>query len=322
MTAVPNVRVIESNPFEETIERLSKDIKAAARTLERNALRYFVDTYYQMQEARIRSAGQVSAMTADGTEPHACMAWLSQQNGTLERRVHAMLDEYTKYDPVCSQIRRVLGIGPVIAAGLRAHIDIEKAPNVSHVWSFAGLCPHIKWEKGQRRPWNAELKTLTAFKMGSCFVKLANHERSFFGLVYRVHKRRITEANERGEFKEQAAAYLAGKKFGPTTQSFKAYTDGKLPKSQIVARARRVAAKFALGLYFDIAYEQHHGKAPPLPWVIKLGGHEDHITADDIFAYEDGQYPREQMVYRLGGNADDLKRNVNVEEDAAEDAGE
>ena len=37
------------------------------------------------------------------------------------------------------------GIGPVIAAGLLANIDIKQAPTVGHIWRFAGLDPTNKW---------------------------------------------------------------------------------------------------------------------------------------------------------------------------------
>jgi hypothetical protein len=42
----------------------------------------------------------------------------------------------------CNSIK---GIGPVIAAGLLANIDITKAPTAGHIWRFAGLDPSSKW---------------------------------------------------------------------------------------------------------------------------------------------------------------------------------
>ena len=51
--------------------------------------------------------------------------------------------------------RSIYGIWPVLAAGLLAHIDIEQAPTVGHIWSFAGLDPTKKWQPKTTRPWNA-----------------------------------------------------------------------------------------------------------------------------------------------------------------------
>jgi hypothetical protein len=53
-----------------------------------------------------------------------------------------------------------VGIGPVLAAGLAAYIDITRTPTVSALWSLAGLNPTAVWGKGEKRPWNAQLKTL------------------------------------------------------------------------------------------------------------------------------------------------------------------
>jgi Transposase IS116/IS110/IS902 family. len=68
----------------------------------------------------------------------------------FEESVKKILDVYTSADPVGRWIRSIPGLGPYIAAGLLALIEIEKAPTVGHIWRFAGLDPTMKWSPGQK----------------------------------------------------------------------------------------------------------------------------------------------------------------------------
>ena len=139
------------------IERLAKDLKDATATMSEKEARFLVDAYYIIQEDRKRFKNQTTAM---GGEPHAVLAWFFQQNQTLEKQLHAALDRYSASKPIGQWVRGVFGIGPVIAAGLIAHIDIKQCPTAGHIWRFAGLDPTSKWGQGEKRPGNAGLKTL------------------------------------------------------------------------------------------------------------------------------------------------------------------
>ncbi len=130
----------------EQIRRLSKDLKAAAALLTPTEARYFVDAYYAMQGDRIRAANQVRALT-QSKEPHTCLTWLAGNAGLLERNVLAALGAYANASPVGRWAQSIIGIGPVLSAGLLAHIDITKAPTAGHIWRFAGLDPTVKWTK-------------------------------------------------------------------------------------------------------------------------------------------------------------------------------
>ena len=143
--------------IENPIEKLTKDLRKAVGTMGRHEARFLVDTYYQMQRNRIRASGQVRAMKS---EPHEVLSWLEANSDSLEGQVGLALAAYARANHMGQWAMQVKGVGPVIAAGLLAYIDIEKAPTVGHIWSFAGLNPNAKWEKGQKRPWNGDLKVL------------------------------------------------------------------------------------------------------------------------------------------------------------------
>ena len=259
----------------EQIERLSKDIASAAVTLSADEARFLVDTYYKMQDDRIRAANQVRSLAESG-EPHAVLDWLLVQSTSMENQIKRALGKYSEADKLGQWARSVVGIGPVISAGLLAHIDITQAPTVGHIWRFAGLDPTQSWEKGKKRPWNASLKTL-CWKVGESFVKVQAHKEDRYGKVYVDRKLLEITRNEDGEFQGQAEAVLEKKKIGKTTDAYAAYSVGKLPPAHIHARAKRYAVKLFLSHYHEVGYQLHYGTPPPLPYPISILGHAHKI---------------------------------------------
>lgn len=256
----------------EPIERLTKDLRASAATLSAVEARYLVDAYYIMQDQRIRTEGQVRALSGTA-EPHSVIEWLATQSRTLENQVKGALDRYTDAHPVGQWMKSVKGIGPVLSAGCLAHIDITRAPTAGHIWRFAGLDPTVTWNKGEKRPWNADLKTLM-WKVGESFVKVSGGEEpGYYGLVYKSRKEFEQERNDSGALAEQAKAALAKKNFRADTQAKKFYLEGKLPPAHVHRRATRYAVKRFLSDLHTAWYWEHYKTLAPLPYVITHGGH-------------------------------------------------
>lgn len=257
------------------IERLTKDIKAAAAILSNDEARFLVDAYYKMQDDRKRGDNQVRALD-ESHEPNDVLRWLADQSGSLERQVQRALDAYSAANPVGVWARSVVGIGPVIAAGLLAHIDITKAPTVGHIWRFAGLDPTLNWSKGDKRPWNADLKTL-CWKIGESFVKVSGNPEAYYGQIYKQRKDYEQANNDAGTYAAQAAAKLEKFKIGKTTEAYAHYAAGHLPPAHIHARAKRYAVKLFLSHWHEVAYRAHYGCEPPLPYPIAILGHAHKI---------------------------------------------
>ena len=228
-----------------------------------------------MQEQRKRAANQLRSMEE---EPHEAIAWLTDMSTALENRIKLMLSVYADHNPIGAWSQTITGIGPVIAAGLLAHIDINKAPTVGHIWRFAGLDPTQTWDKGKKRPWNASLKTL-CWKRGESFVKVCNNEKAFYGATYTQRKEYEIIRNENGELQDQAKKKLAKFNIGKTTEAFKHYSQGKLPPAHIHARAKRYTVKLFLSHWHEKAYVERFGKQPPLPYPI---AHLDHVHKIEI----------------------------------------
>jgi hypothetical protein len=261
----------------EPLKALTRDLKTASKTLGNSEARFLVDSYYALQEFRISSANQVRQLATkeDGTEPepHQTLAFFNEQFGILEEQIKKALDAYSNAHVAGVWARSNLGIGPVIAAGLLAYIDIDKTPSVSSLWSFAGLNPTQKWEKGEKRPWNAGLRVLQ-WKIGESFVKVSGNENAFYGRLYAEKKISEVAKNENKAFADQAARVLSEKKIGKTTDAYKAYSQGLLPPAHVHARAKRYAVKLFLSHYWQVAYEAKHGSRAPRAYAF---AHLEHV---------------------------------------------
>jgi hypothetical protein len=65
--------------------------------------------------------------------------------GQLEKQVVQILDKWSQRDPVSMWTRSVIGMDVVLASGLRAEVDMDKAVNAGKISRFAGLDPSVKW---------------------------------------------------------------------------------------------------------------------------------------------------------------------------------
>lgn len=294
----------------EPIKRLNRDLKKAAATLTATEARFLVDAYYIMQRDRIRADHQGRTL-AEAGEPNALLGWFSENTATLERNIKSALGTYSKNNPIGKWAESIVGIGPVISAGLLAHIDMEpwrcqrvkvgspfydakvkkacteKEPHgpecqrqqiatVGHIWRFAGLDPTVQWKEGQKRPWNGALKRL-CWIIGESFTKQQSHKDDFYGKLYVARKAQEEAKNANHDFKEQAAAALTQKNWRRDTKTKAAYEEGLLPQARIHLRAQRYAVKIFLSHWHHVAYFHTYGIHPPKPYVIEHLGHAHEI---------------------------------------------
>jgi hypothetical protein len=271
------LELIEEVDEAEVITRLSKDLKCAVTTMTPKEARFLVDSYYQSQDNRLRANGQIRSMSEGiEAEGHKCLDWLAENDSKLENQIKAALDAWSKSKPMGIWARKIKGIGPMLAAGLLAHIDIEKAPTVGHIWRFAGLDPTCKWEKKKKRPYNAALKVL-CWKIGESFVKVSGYEDDIYGKVYLARKELEAKLNAAGAYAEQAKAGL--EHVDSKTEAAKFYAQGLLPPGHLHSRAKRYAVKLFLSHWWEEAYRQHFKNEPPSPYPIQFGGHVHKIPA-------------------------------------------
>jgi hypothetical protein len=260
--------------MKETWLRINKDLIASAQFMSVDQARFLVDTYYQIQDERIRANAQVRS-TLDSGEPHSLLEYIGEVNKELEGKIKLALGRYAKGQSTGQWSLSICGIGPVLASGLLSHIDIEKAPTVGHIWAFAGLDPTRKWEKKTKRPWNAKLKCL-CWKIGESFIKQQTRPKDIYGAIYASRRVLEDQRNDAGAFAAQAKEGAARVK--KTTEAWKHYSTGKLPPGHIKARASRYAVKLFLSHWHETAYRNHFGKEPPLPYPVGILGHAHKVA--------------------------------------------
>jgi hypothetical protein len=258
------------------VGRLNRDLRESVASLSIEEARYLVQTYYTMQDYRIRSAHQAGQLMK-AEKSHLAIQWLAEQDEALETRVRQLLDRWTDSQPMGRWAKTITGIGPVISAGLLAYIDIEKAPTVGHIWRYAGLDPTTPRKKGEKLRYNPDLKVL-CYKVGESFVKQQGRESDIYGKLYAQRKAYEQQKNEAGDYKEQAERALTTKKYSAETGTKAIYESGKLPPAHLHARARRWCVKLFLSHWHGEAYRQHFGTEPPLPYPIGILGHADLIA--------------------------------------------
>lgn len=272
--------------------RMSKDIQEAAALMGTKEARFLVDIYYQFQHYRIATAAQLRSC---GEEPNRALSWAFEEHQRVENGIRGALHRFAKRYNVGQWMMSLCGIGPVISAGLLAELDVSKCKTAGHFWRFAGVDPTMTWEKGEKRPWNARLKTLVCFKLGECFVKVQNNDKDVYGKIYRARKDLETNRNDMMAFRDQAAA--GAERVKKSTEAYKFYSIGKLPPGHLHARARRYAVKIFMSHLHHVMHVDYFGTDPPIPYVMEhVDGDHRHFIEIPNWPFEGDGKPLKELL--------------------------
>ena len=291
------------NPVEEIsreslegVIRLTRDLRQAATELTPKQLRILVDLYYQVQQSRMRAHNQLRHAKE---EPNAWISMMSRYMERMEKVVGGGLLLAADDQAVGRWAMAQIGVGPVLAGALQAYIDITKTPTVSGLWALAGLDPTAVWAKGEKRPWNANLKVVR-WKLSDSFVKQRARDGCLYGQVYAERKGLEVARNDAGRFVALAEktlgmrqikdadtrAWYEGRYPAGTTAAAVALDQARrepyltrvrlapgegqpmLPLGRLELRARRVAVKLFLCHYFEVSFYEHYHTLPPLPYIL------------------------------------------------------
>lgn len=276
---------------------LNKDLRNAAKLMSKDEIRYFVDSYYDIQGIRVATENRLDELAyprhdQQPEKPSDFMVWFFKNLQTLEHQILTMMDKWSAAQPMGIWAREIVGIGPVFSSGLLANIDITRAPTAGHIWAFAGLDPTKKWGKGQKRPWNAGLKRL-CWLIGESFVKVQSSPKDVYGKLYAERKAYETTKNVNKEYaalalervenisKDLEASYL-----GKKVNLKELLSQGILPDKAIHERSKRWAVKMFLSDWHAEAFRQHFKREPPLPYPIAILGHA-HLRGNWQQGYKD-----------------------------------
>jgi hypothetical protein len=258
-------------------ETRSELITKIVRTLQlkTHEIGEMVELYYDSQDLRIQHANK------ERTEPPSELAeWLQFWTHAGETVIAGALKRWVESADSPAEAKWAydqIGIGPVLASGLSAHIDVTKADSISAVWKFAGLAPGFDRKvKGIKLPYNSRLKTL-CWKVGESFCKVSGKENATYGQLYVQFKAEEVRRNETGLYEEAAKRELGVKKFkAEDSVTKKRLLAGMLSDAHLHARAKRRAVKIFLAEYWTVG-RKSRGLAIREPYAIAVLGHDGKI---------------------------------------------
>jgi len=122
-------------------KRLDQDTaRSTLGEMSREEVRAIVDMYYDLQSQRIRMGNRFDSLKK-ADKNRAVADWFLAYFDATEKNMGAVLSDYAQSKPIGRWAMSIRGIGPTLAAGLIAHIDITKAATAGAIWRFAGLDP-------------------------------------------------------------------------------------------------------------------------------------------------------------------------------------
>lgn len=139
--------VYEYDVDEDEEESIPLDLKLDLNVIQRaglNEIRGATDIYYALQKERIMAQGRARAADASG-EPSGLMSGVCLRLKAQEAWVRGVLHKWAKAQDMGRWALQVVGIGPVLAAGFAAHIDVRRLGTVSALWRYAGQDPSVIW---------------------------------------------------------------------------------------------------------------------------------------------------------------------------------
>ena len=128
-------------------EGFGKDLKKQVKSIKnasRQEIKCLVDNYYQIQKKRIALQGQIRALKQDTDDVNTdafceILDWQLKAQMVQEKGLKDALDCICKTSEVGRWLLEVKGIGPTLAAGLMAYLDVTGLEYATHFISYAGL---------------------------------------------------------------------------------------------------------------------------------------------------------------------------------------
>jgi hypothetical protein len=321
----------------ELVRKMTRDMTRAGALLDQDECRFLVSRYYIFQEQRLSAANRMRKLKEkwrktgqEGREPNLLLNWSFDTFEMLERNLKRALTPFAKEYRLGRWLLSICGIGPIMSAGFLANLDIVPPERVGNWFAFCGVDPTQIWERGQKRPYSADLKQLM-YHAGSCFIKNANRKTDFYGAYYAKRKKYETAQAASGKIDilDQIESALARKwrqKEGNIEWEFysgcypktvypkvfefdtvaerNAYLKKRkkkpgggqpmLPPARVTNRARRWTAKLFLSHLHRAWWCDYHGAdTVEEPWAIRCEGHSHVIDPPNWPITEEGKSIRE-----------------------------
>jgi len=142
-----------------------------------------VRQYYQIQNHRIAFGNQIKALKEAKIKSNPLQGYCDTLYA-MEKDIANVLAASLKKEEIWNEyLKKVKGIGPVLASGLISLIDIKKARHISSLWKYAGFdvvngkAPRM--QRGQKTTWNPLMRTI-CWKVAKSFLMVKSPYAKFY----------------------------------------------------------------------------------------------------------------------------------------------
>lgn len=228
------------------VDKFNKETLSNAKKydlISREQVRLLVRLFYMHQNTRVRMNNQIVAYSKTyPKEDHDSLTHIYAQERILEGEIEKIITIYYMKHDFKWFFEQTVGVGPILSALLLSNIDITKADTHGALWRYAGLINEV-WEKGQKRPWNAALKT-ACWKIGQSFIKFSDLPSCDYGKIYLSQKDEYWRRNLDGRHKVRAIEISKTRDMNKLAIG-KFYYQGKIDPVLMKQELERVAAEKA-----------------------------------------------------------------------------
>jgi len=137
-------------------------------------LRKLIDYYKRAQKQRIACEHWVRSYSFMELSVPIIVEQMLVDLQDYEKKCKKDIDYYFKDKENQTDIYKWLvsikGISNILAGQLIGHIDIDKTPGISNLWSYCGLKPEDNRRRGKKCKWNHNLKSV-CYLIGESFIK-------------------------------------------------------------------------------------------------------------------------------------------------------
>lgn len=158
-----NTRVVDP------VAHMARHNNLRQRSLDFEELKTIVDDREQIKKLLYKVNNQLLAYKRKTDNPNPeTVEWLNNQYDDVnqklketDKQLKKAVDKIAEYDPLARSALNVKSVAHVTVGYCLVYIDLEKATNVSKLWSYAGLhtSSHERYKKGKSGGGNKKLRT-------------------------------------------------------------------------------------------------------------------------------------------------------------------
>jgi len=202
-------RIVDEDDNQVVIQKKTKKGKIIPKEVARADIRKIIRRKFDEVEEAQR---KIFRFPVGKREADVSSVPLNRMEEDIKRHIQSLINEWPVW---FNWLKDVSGVGPIIAGGLLAYVDINICSKVSQLWHYAGQhvvdgeIPRLK--KGVKRSWNRRLQTIM-WNFSESIVKSGKGYRALYDerKEHEVRNRFLTVELDNSRSEDDLAGFVAG----------------------------------------------------------------------------------------------------------------